>query len=267
VDQPYIPGGGISNGYAPRAALPICRSLAESACGVIPIARDNALIGRSPEAGLGVSDPRGINEVGFPDAPGRSRTMDWQENMRISDADFQREVLPHASWSLPAGEIVSVQLEGLGDQGGATSTAGVLDRDAGIDYIIRGPNGVASMAARVSYSSPAYLTFTVGELELEKRRRELQLGDVLGPTYTVQGTITERGTGTFVCGAVTATADLVAFIDEHPDLVQTRRNATTGRPFHVVWIEDLRRLGYDVDVYVAPEVGPIRLGPSQVLII
>jgi hypothetical protein len=94
--------------------------------------------------------------------------------------------------------------------------------------------GVTSIAARVSNSSPAYLTFTVGELELEKCRRELQRGDVMGPTFTVQGTVTHRETGTFVCGAVTTTADLIGFIDEHPDLVQTRTNTMTGRPFHVV---------------------------------
>ena len=212
-----------------------------------------------------MSDPPWYQLDGFPIGPGEGSAMELHENMRIADADFQREVWPATSSSLPAGEIVSVQLEGLGDEGGTTSTAGVLDRDAGIDYIIRGPDGVTSIAARVSYwSSPAYLTFTVGEIELAKRRRELQRGDVLGPTFTVQGTVTNRGTGTFVCGAVTTTADLVGFIDDHPDLVETRSNTTTGRPFHVVWVDDLERTGHAVDVYFGHDPGPIRWGPDLI---
>ena len=190
----------------------------------------------------------------------------WELNLRIADGDFLREVLPATSWSLPAGEIVSVQLEGITDQGTTTSTAGVLDRDAGIDYIIRGPDGVSSVAARVSYwSSPAYLTFTLGDPELAKRRRELQSGQVMGPTFTVQGTVTCPQTGTFVCGAVVETADLIHFVDSYPGLVRTHTNTITGRPFHVAWVEDLDRQGYGVDVYIARDAGPIKWDPGRPL--
>jgi hypothetical protein len=184
----------------------------------------------------------------------------WKQNLQIASGDFQREVLPNVSASLPAGEVVSVELEGIASNTW-TGTAGVLDRDAGIDYLIRSPSsGVTTLAARVSYSyssSLAYASFTLGEYELQKRRRELETDEAIGPFFTVQGTVTCPQTGTFVCGAVVETSDLISFVDNFPHLVQARWNATSGRPFNVVWAGDLWDQGFRVDVKVAPDAGRI----------
>jgi hypothetical protein len=184
----------------------------------------------------------------------------WQQNLQIASGDFQREVLPNVSASLPAGVVVSVEMEGV-LSATSTGTAAVLDWDAGIDYLIRSPeSGVTTLAARVSYSysSPlAYASFTIGEYELAKRRRELETEAAIGPYFTVQGTVTQPQTGTFVCGAVVETSDLISFVDNFPNLVQTRWNATTGRPFKVVWAGDLWDQGFRVDVNVAPDAGRI----------
>ena len=182
----------------------------------------------------------------------------WKLNLQTSDFDFQREVLPNVSASLPAGEVVSVETEGVITQTSTTGTAAVLDQDAGIDLLIRTSSGVTTVAARVSYwSTPAYATFTVGERELEKRRRELANEEAIGPYFTVQGTVTERQTGTFVYGAVVATRELVTFIDSFPDLVEERRNSISGKRFKVVWAKFLLEQGFRVDVYVAPNAVPI----------
>jgi hypothetical protein len=184
----------------------------------------------------------------------------WKQNLQIASGDFQREVLPNVSASLPAGEVVSVELEGIASNTW-TETAGVLDRDAGIDYLIRSPDsGVTTLAARVSYSyssSQGYASFTIGEHELEKRRREQATEEAIGPFFTVQGTVTCPQTGTFVCGAVVETSELINFVDSFPTFVQSRRNTTTDRPFSVVWAGDLRNQGFRVHVIVAPNAGPI----------
>ena len=54
----------------------------------------------------------------------------------------------------------------------------------------------------------------MGEWELEKRRRELRHHPSMGPVFTVQGTVTRRETGSFVCCAVTPTFELIDFICE-----------------------------------------------------
>ena len=111
----------------------------------------------------------------------------WQQNLQISDYDLQREVLPNVSASLPAGEVVSVEMEGVLSQTSTTATAAVLDQDAGIDLLIRTSSGVTTVAARVSYwTTPPYASFTIGERELAKRRRELANEDAIGPYFTVQ---------------------------------------------------------------------------------
>jgi hypothetical protein len=80
----------------------------------------------------------------------------WKLNLQTSDFDFQREVLPNVSASLPAGEVVSVEMEGVITQTSTTGTAAVLDQDAGIDLLIRTSSGVTTVAARVSYwTTPA----------------------------------------------------------------------------------------------------------------
>lgn len=183
----------------------------------------------------------------------------WEQNLRIASYDFQREVLPNMSASLPSGTFVSVEMEGVLSQTSTTGTAAVLDQDAGIDYLIRNPeSGVTTVAARVSYrTSPPCASFTIGERELEKRRREHETEEGIGPYFTVQGTVSQRQTGTFVCGAVIATWDLISFVDNFPDLVGHRTKATTGRPFNVVWASDLLDQGFPVDVRVAPNAGRI----------
>jgi len=116
----------------------------------------------------------------------------WEQRLQISTYDFQREVLPNMGASLPAGEFVSVEMESIA-LSQTTGTAVVLDRDCGVDYMIHDSDTglTTTLATRVSYSTePAFATFTVGERELAKRRRELEAAEAIGPYYTVQGTIT-----------------------------------------------------------------------------
>jgi hypothetical protein len=181
----------------------------------------------------------------------------WEQNLWIAGDDFQREVLPNMSMSLPAGEVVSVELEGVAS-GTFTGAAGLLDREAGIDYLIRTDAGIATVSARVSYwAQPAYVSFTIGHYELEKRRRELATEHAIGPFFTVQGTVSCPQNGTFVSGAVVETSDLIHFVDNFPDLVQERRNRTSDRPFKVVWASDLWNQGFRVEVNVAEDAGRI----------
>jgi len=182
----------------------------------------------------------------------------WKLNLQISDYDLQREVLPNVSASLPAGEVVSVEMEGVLSQTTTTGTAAVLDQDAGIDLLIRTSSGITTVAARVSYfTKPAFATFTIGERELAKRRRELENEDAIGPYFTVQGTVTERETGTFVFGAVVLTRDLITFVDNFPGRVRQHTNSVSGKPFIAVFASDLRNEGFWVGVHVAPDAGPI----------
>ena len=186
-------------------------------------------------------------------------TQGWVQKGQIASNDFQREVLPNMIASLPAGEFVSVEMEGL-SQTSTTGVAVVLDRDCGVDHLIHNPDTglTTTVAARVSYKTePAYASFTIGELELTKRRRELQTQEAIGPYFTIQGTVTQPETGTFVCGAAVATSDLITFVTDFPGLVETRTNWTNGRPFYVVWATDLWDQGFRVDVKIAPDAGRI----------
>ena len=185
----------------------------------------------------------------------------WEQRLQISTYDIQREVLPNMGASLPAGEFVSVEMESIAlSQTTGTTVAVVLDRDCGVDYMIHDSDTglTTTLATRVSYSTePAFATFTVGERELAKRRRELEAAEAIGPYYTVQGTITAPQTGTFVFGAVVVTRDLITFIDDFPGRVRQRRNSTSGKAFIAVAVSDLRDQGLWVGVNVAPNAGPI----------
>jgi hypothetical protein len=115
---------------------------------------------------------------------------DWKHEMRQAEADFRDIVVPAIRRGLPQGQYYSTQSDGL-----TSPSAGLLDRKAGIDWLVEHETGVTSVAERVSYMRTPTLSFTFNEHELRKRLSftDPMTSADLGPTHTVQAYLREPG--------------------------------------------------------------------------
>jgi hypothetical protein len=160
----------------------------------------------------------------------------WEEDLRQAEADFANIVIPALRRTLPHGDYLSVQTEGL-----TSPSAGLLDRHAGIDWLVDHDSGVTSIASRVQWMGTPRASFTIGRAEMKKRFRFADPDEAsdLGPAWTVQAYLRKRGAGPFLSAVSARTVDLFTFIREHPACVKPMSTRRTGKPFSVVWIDCL----------------------------
>jgi hypothetical protein len=173
-------------------------------------------------------------------------TRKWE-----SANDFRRAVVPHLERWLPPGGFISIE-----DAPDHPAIA-VVDTVAGVDAWFVSGDGTRlhGIAQRVQYGTEPYASFTIrarlpsgGLTELTKRREALRDrdGHPVVPHFTVQAWVERRRTGRALFVHMVRTADLFAFIEQHPDKVERRPNHEDGTEFVVVWAQDLRGAGYEV---------------------
>src|SRR5262249_4481259 len=139
--------------------------------------------------------------------------------------------------------------------------SGMLDRHAGIDWLVSDGSGVTTVASRVQYLGTPYETFTIGRAEMAKRLRFADASDgssSLGPIHTVQAYVRQRGKGPFLLGMTVLTADVYAFVRDHPECVTWRRGRRTGKEFGVVWVDCLTDEGVDVTTVASDDLRAFR---------
>jgi hypothetical protein len=178
-------------------------------------------------------------------------TGDVESRLWDSAYDFRRVVLPILAWWLPQGRFVSVE-----DAPNHPAVKAV-DTVAGIDgwVISEGSTRLQGIASRVQYGTEPYESFTIrarrpsgAVTKLAKRLQALRDRDehYVVPHYTVQAWVERRRTGRALLVLMVRTQDLFAFVVDHPDKVERRRNPADGTEFLVVWADDLRAAGFDV---------------------
>jgi hypothetical protein len=174
--------------------------------------------------------------------------MVWEDAMRQSDADFNALVWPNIAGrsGVPNGELLSVQMDGL------TSTSSrTLDTLGGIDYlVVQQDSTITTMAARVSYVSDPFASFTVGFEEFDQKQRAIEAGSVVAE-YTCHAYVSRAGDPQFLGAVITQTRALFEFADQFPGCVTTQRNTYTGDPFKVVWGQCMADEGFNVRMYLA----------------
>jgi hypothetical protein len=186
----------------------------------------------------------------------------WENELRQAETDFESVALPVLRRKLPRGEYLSVQTEGL-----TSPSAGLLDRLAGIDWLVSDGSGVSTVASRVQYVGTPFASFTIGRFEMDKRLRYIETGKppTLGPMYTVQAYLRQRSKGPFLLAVIVMTGDLFRFVQKYPGCVLWKRNRKTGRDFAVVAVDCLWDAEVEARVVLGDECRAFRTRDGLVL--
>jgi hypothetical protein len=155
----------------------------------------------------------------------------FEEQLQRSHERFVNAVWPELKdrW-FRGGELLPVQME-------PGETMRSLDANAGLDFLVKEPEGnLIGISARVQEVGP-YDNFTIGITELERRRAAMQRLGAVRPQSFVQAYVTRDGRFQY---AVRALADdIVRYIDSHPTGVWHKQNYDRDVPFIVVWASAL----------------------------
>lgn len=176
---------------------------------------------------------------------------DVARDLEASARDFKALVWPAIRNLIGGGDLATVESSTLND----------YDSIAGVDAWQLGPNGMVGIASRVQWGETNWASFTVRlsrasgvKTEYQKRLDALQHEDegYLSPQLTIQGYVSEQGTGKLLSVGVVATKDLFRYIVRF-GVDRKRRNPVDGNLFGIVFWAKLIARGYPVQVFTAPK--------------